>query len=349
MKTVCIRTDGNDKIATGHIQRCLSIARAVRAVTNSIISQREVFFIVSDEKSKEILEERFDEKDEFPIRVLNSDHEKLKDEADMLFDCISQLNTTSLLIDSYAVDENFFTVLHRHTEKVGIKLVYLDDLQSLEKYDVDVIINYSTVSEPASYMSVPEKLLGKKFTPLRSQFSDSPAPIRERVSGIFISSGGIDPFGVCTALCKNIKDHDFRILTSRLNKNYDELKELESKNDNIHIYEGISDVASVMKMCDMAICAGGTTLGELCALGIPSVSYIIAENQRAGVYEFEKDGIIPCAGDLTEDPAKTMDNILAIVAGISSKPASEREVISKKMRGYIDGTGASKIAEILID
>ena len=44
-----IRTDMNDKIATGHIMRCLSIANAVREYGE------ETIFILADEQAVEIL------------------------------------------------------------------------------------------------------------------------------------------------------------------------------------------------------------------------------------------------------------------------------------------------------
>ena len=115
MKTICIRTDGNDKIATGHIQRCLSIARAIRESDDSIISQTNVIFIVSDKKSELLLLERFESETEFPIHIHNCDYTDLADEAESLFDCTSQFNPFCLLIDSYYVSEDFFLsgALHR--------------------------------------------------------------------------------------------------------------------------------------------------------------------------------------------------------------------------------------------
>ena len=52
MAKIYFRTDGNEEIATGHIMRCLSIARACAAL------HAEVCFLVSDEQSMTILAER---------------------------------------------------------------------------------------------------------------------------------------------------------------------------------------------------------------------------------------------------------------------------------------------------
>ncbi len=348
MNTICIHADGNETIATGHIQRCLSIARAIRNLTDSIISQPKVIFIVSDKKSAGLLKERFEYDDEFPIHILENDYRKLSKETGALFDCASQFGASALLIDSYFVTEEFFSKLHQATQKAGIKLAYLDDQQILSNYDVDVIINYSTVSEPVSYLSVPGKLCGKIYTPLRSQFIGRDFRVRNKVSDLFISSGGTDPYGICLFLSETIKDMNLHILTGSYNRDIQKLRDLSVSKSSITLYEGITDVASVMLKCDIGICAGGTTLGELCAIGMPCVSYIIADNQRSGVMEFEKDGIIPCAGDFTKDPLEMPGILVDNIKKLQSLSASERASISQKMRRYIDGTGASKIAKALL-
>ena len=349
MKTICIRTDGNDKIATGHIQRCLSIARAIRGSDDSIISQTNVIFIVSDEKSKQLLEERFESECEFPVNIQKCDYARLSEEAGALFDCVSQLRASCLLIDSYQVTEDFFEKLHKLTKNAGITLAYIDDQQILNKYDIDVMINYSTVSMPASYMSVPVRLCGKRYTPLRKQFSECAYTVRDVIRDIFISSGGTDPYGISLILCEKLHGYNLHILTSSLNRDILKLRDLASSNESITVYEGVSDVASVMRKCDLGICAGGTTLGEVCAVGLPSVSYIIADNQRSGVMEFVKDDIIPCAGDCTKDPDGTLNSIISLIDDLKSKDRADREMISQKMRRYIDGTGAQKIAEVLLN
>ena len=237
-KTICIRTDGNDKIATGHIQRCLSIARAIRESDDSIISQTNVIFIVSDKKSEQLLLERFEIETEFPIHIHNCAYTDLADEADSLFDCISQFNPSCLLIDSYYVSEDFFKKLHESTQKAGIKLAYIDDQQILDKYDIDVMINYSTVTEPVSYMSVPVRLCGKIYTPLRKQFSECRYEVRDEVKDIFISSGGTDPYGISLILCNKLTGYNLHILTSSLNRDILKLRKLASSDDHITVYEG---------------------------------------------------------------------------------------------------------------
>ena len=108
----------------------------------------------------------------------------------------------------------------------------------------------------------------------------------------------------------------------------------------------VSDVAGIMKQCDVAVSAGGTTLSELCAMGIPAISYLNADNQRKGIEEFARNEIIPYAGDVTDEKNKdaVIDNILKFINQFFNLPVSKQRDVSDKMRNYIDGQGACRIA-----
>lgn len=361
MKTLCIRVDGNETIATGHLVRCLSIARAFRSFNNiNIISQNKVIFIVSDEISQKLLCERFELSDEFDILVLGTSYNALENEVSALIDCIRETDCDALLIDSYFVTEQYFRSLHESLSDSRCVLAYLDDLAALSNYDVDVIINYGVSHRPAQYKEIPSILIGAAFTPLREQFAH-PVVSDGNISGnIFISSGGTDEFNMSLSLingiraCKELTSMEipfnFHVLTGRLNLHYQELISLSEADPSVHIYEGVSDVASIMKKCDAAVSAAGTTLNELCALGIPTVSYIIAANQRNGAAEYDALGIISCAGDVTESPSKkdaVIDNILNKLIDIYSFSKEERLSRSDAMQAHIDGRGAYRIAEEL--
>lgn len=107
-------------------------------------------------------------------------------------------------------------------------------------------------------------------------------------------------------------------------------------------------MASLMQTCDLAVSAAGTTLYELCALGIPSVSFALADNQLAAAKAFDEAGAIPWAGDIRTAPEKVMDAIRSFVTSMSlSKAYPARLSAHKAMRGLVDGNGALRIAEAL--
>ena len=58
-----------------------------------------------------------------------------------------------------------------------------------------------------------------------------------------------------------------------------QLKEMEHQYPPIKIHKNITNMSDYMRGCEMAVSAGGTTLFELCACGIPTVCFSFAENQ----------------------------------------------------------------------
>lgn len=368
MAKIYFRTDGNEEIATGHIMRCLSIARACAAL------HAEVCFLVSDEQSMTILAERFTSPNEFEVQCLHSDYQTPEKELpilrEILFDATYFSRTEKhtknnfpksdiwLFIDSYFVTENYLSEIQKLC-----KVAYLDDILAFD-YPVDLLINYDVTEEPSCYHKASQKLLGASYTPLREQFQNVSYEVRPQVQNILLSTGGTDAYNVAGELLHRIFDtssrvasdkfqpdinttatalHNYHVLTSRLNSHYEELQQLAAANPTIHIHENVQDMASLMRQCDLSISAGGTTLYELCAVGIPAISFAMADNQLTAVETFSAHNIIPYAGDVRTAFSKVMDNMLDFLQE-QSVSIEIRKKSSHTMRALIDGKGAMRIA-----
>lgn len=387
MTNIYFRTDANTEIATGHIMRCLAVARAC-AKQNACVT-----FIVSDEESLTLLQERFDIPGEFGIHCLHSNYQKMCEELPALLSyldaeaaskhtlsdtTIPDMSTAAmeqndtkpwLFIDSYFATPAYFATLRPHCQ-----IAYLDDLRNFP-CEVDLVIHYDTETDCAYYDNASRKLLGPQYTPLREQFEQPYYTVRTSVQNILLSTGGTDPYGVAERLLRDIshstdaayrvlRECDYHIITSKANSRYDALLAMAKVNTHIHIHEGVSDMASLMASCDLAVSAGGTTLCELCAVGVPTVSYLMAENQRTAVETFAAKGLIPFAGDIRSknfpetltsfSPESlpvinnlTLENILAFLTQMSVKTAA-RKKSSLSMRAFLDGQGAKRIAQALL-
>lgn len=347
MPTIYFRTDGNEKIATGHIMRCLSIARACTAL------QITCHFLVADETSLAILQERFAHPDEFSASCLHSNYQDMESELPVLLPMIKDCSW--LFIDSYFVTPSYLSELRKYC-----RTAYLDDMLAFD-YPVDLVINYDIDTEnvPSCYRHVPQKLIGASYTPLREQFQIASCQIRPDVHNIFLSTGGTDACNAAGKILNRIflTSHEndtpfsdavlqnchYHIVTSRLNSHYPELLRLAAAYPVIHIYENVRVMASLMSECDLALSAGGTTLYELCAVGVPSISFATADNQLNAAETFAKKYIVPYAGDIRFSPDDVLENITAFLyEHIHSY--EKRQEKAQRMRSFIDGNGSARVA-----
>ena len=107
-------------------------------------------------------------------------------------------------------------------------------------------------------------------------------------------------------------------------------------------------MAALMLSCDLAVSAAGTTLYELCTLGLPSVSFIMAQNQSVSARAFAAAGAIPCAGALSENADEALKVIFQFLKDFSAdNSCHKRKSAQKTMRGLVDGSGAMRIARAL--
>ncbi len=413
-KSVLIRADGNSDIATGHLMRTLSIASALArtggqvsyAVADEVSRELLRSFMNADPASSD---------SEFPVFVLDSDYRNPDSELDALKILLQNRQFDLLLVDSYFVTESYFESISENIPWPGLQIAYIDDLYAFDP-PVDVLINYDIAPPADFYTKAKRKLLGGKYTPLREQFAKehflpgqctqtAGDSFRESVRDslhVLISTGGTDPFRVAGDLVSILNDpasraYDndpalcrfggngcpdpsawhYHVLAGSMHACREHLEQQAAQNPRIHLYEKVTDMAALMQQCDLAVSAAGTTLYELCAMGLPAVSFTFADNQLITARDMAEYAGIPYAGDMrtdftpicgyaADDPSGSttehdgitehgyagenlcLRRIIRHLLTLASD-ASVRRSLSVRMRSLIDGHGAEYIAEALLD
>jgi spore coat polysaccharide biosynthesis predicted glycosyltransferase SpsG len=100
-------------------------------------------------------------------------------------------------------------------------------------------------------------------------------------------------------------------------------------------------MSELMRGCDVAISAGGVTLYELCACGIPTIVFMSAENQKYAYTEFT-DGIMLAGGNTLVDIEGCVSNITRLIHSLLGEQAYRQE-LSSHMQGLVNGKGAYAI------
>jgi len=346
-KVIFIRTDGNENIASGHLVRCITIAKAI------LKQGGKIGFLVSDEQSYQELSQRFRDINSNPnveITILGTSYKDMESELQVLKDVLSEQAEAVILIDSYYVTPHYLQEVRKCA-----KVYYLDDLQMFD-YAVDGIINYDLYVDDSFYKSADKVYLEGKFTPLREQFAECDYKVREASKDLLLTTGGTDPTCFCEQFIRgflmlgNAKEWRIHLVVGSMFENKEVLAEIARDEERVLIYENVDDMARLMMECDVAVSAGGTTLFELCAVGLPTISISISSNQIPCNEAFAKAGVIPYIGHVTADTEATaalLDHVYAKVMELGSN-LSKRQEMSLHQKNAVDGGGADRIASLLL-
>lgn len=342
MKQVYIRVDGNEIIATGHVMRCLSIAEQIRK------TGAEVIFVTADDNPVSMIRERG-----FSVDVLGTIWNDLDKETEIICDYVVSHKVKVMLLDSYFVTREYLQKLSHYT---GI--VYIDDLNQFV-YPVHTLINYGVFTEPKQYTDVyrSERMntrffIGGQYIPLREEFAMGKYEVRETVRKVLITTGGTDLYNITGALLQSViknselKALEYHVIVGCFNQNREKLYELADESSNIHLHDNVKNMAEWMRSCDVAISAGGTTLYELCACGIPTICLEIADNQE-GAIAWEENGYMLYAGNAYKNKDQCIRNSMDALLQYT-KDYDERKRRSVKMQSLVDGYGARRIAEYVV-
>lgn len=341
-----IRADGNDKIGMGHIMRCLAIAKAVRACGE------EVTFLTADDKPVKTIEENG-----FSCHILFTYYDEMDVELPQLVLLLAGAAETDqngktvrpkILIDSYFVTEFYLQNL-----RLSASVILMDDMKT-RVYPCDVLINYNIYGPHLGYENdYPEQtrlLLGASFVPLRKEFCEKKAEIRDRVRRILITTGGGDSCHMALNFARKAVQQDdfiYDIICGPFCPDTEALKKMAQENACLQIHENVTNMSEIMLECDLAVSAAGSTLYELCALGIPTIGFYFVENQRRNMEAFASGTPILNAGDFSQDPDATIAFIRKEIEVLSASKEI-RERISTVMKALVDGQGAERLAGALL-
>lgn len=351
---VVIRADANSKIGMGHVMRCLSVADAL------LKRGEEVLFVTADDTPVPLLTKKG-----IPYRVLHTDYADMEAELPRLLDTLRELSqraespeealpqrNNAILVDSYYVTEKYLAAL-----KKRITTIYMDDIYAFS-YPVDMLINYNIYGEEMGYekdtaFADTKLLLGTEYVPLREEFAVGEQQRTAADGGILISTGGSDSFNLAGQLLTEamkydaLKEKEYHVVSGSLNPHIGELQALAQKHENIHIHCNVTNMAELMAESEIALSAGGSTLYELCAMGVPMIAFSFAENQERLVQTFVKRGIAQYGGNYRTDGNKMIQNT---IAGLEMLLENEnlRAEYREKARTLVDGKGADRIAEAIL-
>lgn len=357
---IWIRADANEKIGTGHMMRCMSIAGALKQCG------RRVCFITADDSGVPILENGRQE-----YRILHSDYRNMEDELPELQCLLAEEMPEFFLADSYFVTRRYLREI-RQSVPVGI----LDDMVRTD-LPADLLINYNIFADASLYdmgaagavaagtdaVRADEDgesagcggyLLGTDYVPLRREFEKIDYAVREKAETVLITTGGSDQYNLAGRLVKKaLADPHaaalrYLVVSGAYNIHLRELKELEDAHKDVRVCCNVSNMSQLMRESDIAISAGGSTMYELSAVGVPVICFSFVENQERIVRGFVEKNLTCFGGDYLRQGETMLDEVVGNINRLAADFPLRRS-LSARLRQVVDGRGAMRIAEKLCE
>lgn len=341
MPRFLFRIDVSPSAGTGHLRRCLTLAQELKE------QGAEVFFACRMESfniEKYMAHiasgwEAYDWSLTPEVDARKVVYSSKKYQAD------------TVIIDHYRADEAYQNILYES----GIKWLQFD---GAARYPIcaDWVLNMSpTASENLYEKLKPRKdtclLLGPRYALLRREFKQWRFPARKNrpVGRILLTFGAGDDRGAtlfCLEAIQSLGEHVERVvlLSSSNPKKEDIVKWCKESRANIEIVMDAEETAPYMASADLAITAGGMTVFELAALGVPAMILQIADNQVPITRAWQQCGYGVDMGHLDRlHPEDLQHEIMSLM-----QDTARREAMSTAGQAMVDGEGTRRVAQALL-
>jgi UDP-2,4-diacetamido-2,4,6-trideoxy-beta-L-altropyranose hydrolase len=301
---VVFRVDSSSVMGIGHLVRCLTLADELQRRNHEII------FICRELNGSLIKSIKYEVLvlsgcDNLHLNWMRVTQEQ---DAKQTIEVIPE-KIDYLIVDSYGLDASWHQKLRPYTKKIMV----IDDLAD-KKFDCDVLLNQNLGSQKESYENkVPRDcklLLGCDYALLRPEFSDLREKSLEKrsattmISNVLVSMGGSDNKNITYKVLQQLSDKYNITVVLGGSSPHVEMISCYAKDKGIRVIVDSSNMSKLMFDADLAIGTGGSTSWERCCLGLPTLLYISADNQKKVARNLEKLKAIKIVKDLKQDLQK---------------------------------------------
>ena len=352
---ITIRADASLQIGTGHVMRCLTLADELcekgsdvqficRKHTGNLIKyiQSKGYLVHSLEMPKANnlgnSKEKCDNNSRlFHAKWLGVTQEKDAQECKRI---MQDFQSDWLIVDHYSIDR----IWQAELKGMYKKLMVIDDLAD-RHHQCDLLLDQTYGRLPQDYQDlVPascQMLLGAQYALLRPEFAQwrefsLKRRAQQQFKKLLVTMGGVDPDNITSHVldalktCDLPKDLEIMVVMGATAPYLDTVKnQAEGMPYKTKVKVSVGNMAEIMANADLAIGAAGATTWERCCLGLPSILFVIAQNQLFSSEKLQDSNIVLIATDM-DDMKKKIGFI-------------DFELLSTKSFEVTNGTGVNKV------
>jgi spore coat polysaccharide biosynthesis predicted glycosyltransferase SpsG len=266
-------------------------------------------------------------------------------------DAARALGAAWVVVDGYHFDYSFQVRLRT----AGCRVLVLDDHRYAERFSADVLLNQNVFATPELYRGAhagTRVITGARYAMIRREFLaggewERAIPPRARRLLVTLGGGGAED-ATRLAICGVGGVADAEIETVVLAAGDAAAleafqRDADATGASIQI-RGLSDgMPRWLRWADLAVTAAGSTCWEMAFLGLPSLTLVLAENQRQNAERLDEMGICENLGWENALDAERMASALRRLID----DANARREMSRLGRELFDGQGAARVVRTL--
>ena len=334
---ILVVADSGAKVGGGHVMRCLTLATAiakaggesvfvappaVRAIVDAFATSKvEIYALDDDASPAELAAAGVEAARAWGVKAIVADHYGFTPDDEAVLDAASD------------------------------RLMVIDDLRRGHRHG---LVLDSGIGRTADDYPGRELLAGPAFALVRPAFAAlRQAALARRAAGEaprrVLVSLGLSDVGAITgrvvrAILPALGEARLDVVVSNTAPSRLELQALGERDSRVVGHVDARDIAALTAAADIAIGAGGSSVWERCCLGLPSLTVVVADNQRENAAALAREGaslaIAPPSGDF--------DARLQAAFATLASDATLRASMSAAAADLCDGLGADRVAARLL-
>jgi UDP-2,4-diacetamido-2,4,6-trideoxy-beta-L-altropyranose hydrolase len=335
--------DAGPEVGGGHVMRCLTLARA-------LVERGAECAFVESRGAAPILR-RFG----WPAQTLLAIADAGDVAALVAFanEFAERFDPTTVVIDHYGIDVRQEDLLHIN----GRRLVVIDDLAD-RKHRCDLLLDpgygrrrehYDLVveGECATMVGPSHALVRPEFGAARQRSLGRRAkhgPVRRALISLGLTDLGAVTHRVVQALIETLGDIRLDVVLGHDAPSIPALGEMALSDRRLHLWVDTAEMASLMADADIAIGAGGSSVWERATVGLPTVSVVLAGNQREMVDQLAGAGFTLAVDVAEPDFEARLRACWTTLVGDQTL----RWSLAERTAQLCDGNGAERVADAIM-
>lgn len=275
-----------------------------------------------------------------------------QEDARATLEALSHHEAAVLVVDHYALDR----LWEEKVASPGLSLVAIDDLAD-RSHAVSLLLDQNLGRRETDYEGlVPGAcglLIGPAYALVGSRFAElREESLRRRevaeLEHILISMGGVDAQDVTSTVLECLGTNPpatLRQISVIMGRHAPHLEGVRTVAATLPIQVDVAvdvtDMAERMCRADLAVGGAGGTAWERCALGLPSIAVVLADNQRSGARALGEAGAALVVENAAELPLRMPELISAMESG---EVCAE---VSRASSVLVDAEGPRRVSEAL--